>query len=164
MSRKLRFTMLLGVCVVVFGGLMAAWAAARTNRSAVGTWQLDVAKSSSGKMPVPSFEQLVITTDDVDTYKWSLIGTEGHGVTFSKSYDGPVDGQDHPLTSSESGSLIAYTRTPSGSLRWVVKDKDGTVIETASRWLSPDGKLMTIKGTANFSGGAVFISVFDKVK
>jgi hypothetical protein len=115
-------------------------------------------------MPAPSFEQLVITIDDGETYKWSLVGTEGHGVTFSKSYDGPIDGQDHPMTSSEWVSLIAYTRTPLGGLRWVVKDKDGTVIERASRWLSPDGKTMTIKGTANFSGGAAFISAFDKVQ
>jgi len=163
MLRKIRFAMLVGAAVATFAGMMV-WAAERSIQSAVGTWQLDVSKSSSGTMPVPSFEKLVITTDDGDTYKWSLIGAEGHGVTFSKSYDGPIDGNDHPMTSSESGSVIAYTRTASGGLRWVVKDSGGTVIETASRWVSPDGKTMTVKGTANFSGGAAFISVFDKVK
>ncbi len=163
MNRKMRFAMLAGACFIVFAG-MTVLAVEHSNQSAVGTWQLDVTKSSNGKMPAATFEQLVITIDDGNTYKWSLIGTEGHGVTFSKSYDGPIDGQDHPMTSSESGSLIAYTRTLSGILRWVAKDKDGAVIETASRWLSPDGKLMTIKGKANFSGGAAFISVFNKVK
>jgi hypothetical protein len=163
MRSTIRLAMLVGATVVVFAGLMI-WAAERTSQSAVGTWQLDVTKSSNGKMPAPTFEQLVITSDDGDTYKWTLVGTEGHGVAFTKSYDGPIDGNEHPITSSESSSLITYTRTPSGGLRWVVKDKDGATIETASRWLSPDGKIMTIKGTANFSGGAAFISVFDKVK
>lgn len=164
MLRKIRFAILVGATIAIFAGMMV-WAAERSIQSAVGTWQLDVTKSSSGKMmPAPSFEQLVITIDDGDSYKWSLIGTEGHGVTFSKSYDGPIDGQDHPMTSSEGGSVIAYTRTPPGGLRWVVKDSGGTVIERASRWVSPDGKTMTIKGTANFSGGAAYISVFNKVK
>ena len=112
MLRKIRFAMLVGATIAIFAGMMV-WAAERSNQSAVGTWQLDVTKSSSGKMmPAPSFEQLVITIDDGDSYKWSLIGTEGHGVTFSKSYDGPIDGHDHPMTSSEGGSVIAYTRTP----------------------------------------------------
>jgi hypothetical protein len=163
MLTKIRLAMLVGAAVATLAGMMI-WAAERTSQSAVGTWKLDITKSSNGKMPAPTFEQLVITIDDGNTYKWTLVGTEGHGVTFSKSYDGPVDGQDHPMTSSESGSLIAYTRTPSGGLRWVVKDSGGAVVETASRWLSPDGKIMTIKGTANFSGGALFLSVFDKVK
>ena len=164
MLTKMRLAMLVGATIATFAG-MTVWGAARSIQSAVGTWQLDATKSSYGKMmPAPKFEQLVITIDDGDSYKWSLVGTEGHGVTFSKSYDGPVDGSDHPMTSSESASVIAYTRTASGGLRWVVKDRGGTVIETASRWVSPDGKTMTIKGTANFSGGAAFISVFDKVK
>jgi hypothetical protein len=164
MRSKTHLAMLVGATVVVSAGLMV-WAAERSIQSAVGTWQLDVSKSSSGKMmPAPTFEQLVITTDDVDTYKWSLVGTEGHGVTFAKSYDGPVDGDDHPMTSSEGGSVIAYTRTPAGGLRWVVKDSGGTVIEQGARWLSPDGKTMTIKGKANFSGGAAYISVFNKIK
>jgi plastocyanin len=163
MNRKICLAMLIGTSLALFAG-MTVLAVERSSQSAVGTWQLDVTKSSNGKMPAATFEQLVITIDDGNTYKWSLVGTEGHGVTFSKSYDGPIDGQDHPMTSSESGSLIAYTKAPSGILRWVAKDKDGAVIETASRWLAPDGKIMTIKGTANFSGGAAFISVFDKVK
>jgi hypothetical protein len=163
MNRKICLAMLIGTSIALFAGMTVS-AVERSSQSAVGTWQLDVTKSSNGKMPAATFEQLVITIDDGNTYKWSLIGTEGHGVTFSKSYDGPIDGQDHPMTSGESGNLIAYTRTLSGILRWVAKDKDGAVIETASRWLAPDGKIMTIKGTAKFSGGAAFISVFDKVK
>jgi hypothetical protein len=163
MGRKIRLAMLMGACIVVFGGMIAS-AAERSNQSAVGTWKLDVAKSSYGNMAAPSFEQLVITSDDVDAYKWSMVGTEGHGHTYASSYDGPIDGKDHPIKSSEAATMIAYTRTASGSVRWVVKDNAGTTVETATRSLSPDGKTMTIKGTATFSGGANFVSVFDKVK
>ncbi len=164
MGSRIRVAMLMSACVVIFATLTGS-AAERSYQSAIGTWKLDVAKSSYGKMmPAPQFEQLVITGDNVETYKWSLVGTEGHGTTFASSYDGPIDGQDHPIKSSEGASMIAYTRTSSGGLRWVVKDQGGTVIEKATRWLSPDGKTLTVKGTANFSGGALFISVFEKVK
>jgi hypothetical protein len=164
MSSKMRLAMLVAAGIVVFAGLIAS-AAERSNRSAVGTWKLDVAKSSYKNLPTPAFEQLVVTTDDADALKWSLVGTDGRGKTYSSSYDGPIDGQDHPLTSSEVGSMIAYTRTPSDGLRWVIKDTGGNVVKKASGFLSPDGKTLTIKGTANVSGGgAIFMSVFEKVK
>lgn len=164
MSRKIGLVMLVGASIVVLAGMIAS-AAERSNQSAVGTWKLDVAKSSYGNMPAPRFEQLVITSDDLDALKWSMVGTEGHGKTYASAYDGPIDGKDHPMKSSESATMIAYTRTASGGLRWVVKDQGGTVVETATRSLSPDGKTMTIKGTANVSGGgATFVSVFQKEK
>lgn len=163
MSRKFRLAM--QVASVAMLAAMMAWAAERSYQSAIGTWKLDVARSSYGKMmPAPTFEQLVITSDDADAYKWSLVGTEGHGTTYASSYDGPIDGKDHPIKSSEGATMIAYTRTASGGLQWVVKDQGGTVVEKATRSLSPDGKTLTIKGTANFSGGAMFVSVFEKVK
>ena len=164
MNRKIRLAMLAGLCVVVFAGILAS-AAARANQSAVGTWKLDVKKSSYTNIPAPAFEQLVVTTDQPDALKWSMVGSEGHGKTYSSSYDGPIDSKDHPMTSSEASSTIAYTRTASGGVRWVVKDKTGATVETATGQLSPDGRTLTIKGTTTTAQGqAHFISIFDKVK
>jgi hypothetical protein len=164
MSRKIRLAMLVGWCVVILAGTMAS-AAERANQSAVGTWTLDVNKSSYGKMPAPKFEQLVITTDAADALKWSLMGAEPDGKSYTSSYDGPIDSKDHPMTSSEAGSTIAYTRTASGGVRWVVKDKSGATVETATGQLSPNGQTMTIKGTTTTANGKEqFVSIFDKVK
>jgi hypothetical protein len=161
MVRRINLAILLGVC---FGMLVSIGASAAENssgQSAVGKWKLDLAKSSFSNNP-PTFEQLVVFTDDVNAVKWFMTGTEGHGATYTSSYDGPVDGKDHPMKSSETKTMIAYTRT-GGGLHWVAKDKDGVVIETATRFISPDGKTMTIKGTGKYPNGEIrFISVFEK--
>ena len=49
MNRKMRFAMLAGACFLVFAG-MTVLAVEHSNQSAVGTWQLDVTKSSNGKI------------------------------------------------------------------------------------------------------------------
>ena len=159
LARLVTISLLLSVTVL-------AWGAEKSARpSAVGTWKLDVAKSSFGNMPTPKAEQLVVTTDTRDALKWLLVGAEADGKTYASSYDGPIDGKEHPLKSSEAGSMIAYTRTGSGVLHWLVKDDKGAVVETALAALSPDGKTMTIKGTANSPRGEMrFVSIFEKVK
>ncbi|MGC2108358.1 MAG: hypothetical protein WA655_02505 [Candidatus Korobacteraceae bacterium] len=161
MIRRLKLAILLGVCFGVLVTIAASAAENSTGPSAVGKWRLDLAKSSFSNNP-PTFEQLVVFTDDVNAVKWMMTGSEGHGVTYTSSYDGPVDGKDHPMKSSESKTMIAYTRT-GGGLHWIAKNSDGAVIETATRSISPDGKTMTIKGTGKYPNGEIkFVSVFGK--
>ena len=131
-------------------------------QSAVGTWKLDAKKSSYGNMPAPKFEQLVVMEDKPDSLKWNLKGATVDGKTYISSYDGPIDGKDHPLLSNEAASTVAYTRTASG-VQWVTKNKSGAVIETGSSQLSPDGHMLTLKGTAQGPNGKVnFTSVFGR--
>ncbi len=161
----MRSTMLLGVCLLLMVATAAFASEAGSNQSAVGTWKLDVQKSSYGNMPSPKFEQLVVITDEPNSLKWRLTGAEAGGKTFSSSYDGPIDGKDHPMMSSEGGGTLTYTRTPSGGVHWVTKDKTGAVIETGNGALSADGRTLTLKGTVKGpKGESNFVSVFDKVK
>ena len=161
MSCRIKPAILLGFCFAMLAVIAVSAAERNLGPSAVGKWRLDVAKSTFSNNP-PTFEKLVVAVDDVDAAKWFMVGTEGHGVTYSSSYDGPIDGEFHPMKSSESKTTIAYTRT-GGGLHWVAKGKDGAVIETATRSISPDGKTMTIKGTGNYPNGEVkFVSVFEK--
>ncbi|MGA2905863.1 MAG: hypothetical protein ABSD98_18715 [Candidatus Korobacteraceae bacterium] len=153
--------LMVGVCLLT---LAAVDASAATSRSTVGTWKLDVAKSSYGNMPAPKFEQLVIMTDKADALKWNLKGLSADGKSFVSLYDGPIDGNYHPLTSNRTGSTVAYTRTASG-VQWTTKDKSGAVIETGSGQLSSAGDTLTIKGTVMGPGGEQdFISVFQRVQ
>jgi hypothetical protein len=129
----------------------------------VGTWKLDVSKSSYGNMPAPKFEKLVVTTDKFDAVKWILTGASADGKTYISMYDGPVDGNDRPFGNSGVGNNIAYTRAASG-LEWVVKNRSGAIIETGSGLLSPDGNTLTLKGTTQGPKGmADFVSVFERV-
>jgi hypothetical protein len=161
MGRKMFRTLMIGLCLLA---LASVYASAATSRSAVGTWKLDVSKSSYGKMPAPKFEKLVVTTDKPDAVKWILTGASADGKTYISMYDGPVDGKDRPFGNSGVGNNIAYTRIASG-VGWIVKSKSGAVIETGSSQLSADGNMLTLTGTTQGADGkANFVSVFQRVQ
>jgi hypothetical protein len=63
-----------------------------------------------------------------------------------------------------SGGTIAYTRVATG-VQWVIKSSNGSVLETASGQISPEGKTLTIRGTMQGSNGKVnFVSVYNRVQ
>jgi hypothetical protein len=160
MGTKLFRTLTIGICLLAFAAVNAV---AATSRSAVGTWRLDVSRSSYENMPAPKFEKLVVTTDKPDAVKWALTGASNDGKTYISMYDGPIDGKDRPFGNSSVGNSIAYTRAASG-VEWTVRNKSGAVIETGSSQLSPDGNTLTLKGTTQGpSGKSNFISVFERV-
>lgn len=161
MTRKILLIVTLASCWLT---LTAMSAAAASSRSTAGTWKLDVAKSSYGKMPAPKLELLVVTTDQPNAVAWKLTGASADGKTYISMYNGPIDGRYHPLTSSEPGDTVAYTRTAAG-VQWVTKDKNGTVISQGINELSPDGKTLIIKGTAQGpKGRESFVSVFERAQ
>jgi hypothetical protein len=162
-NRKL-FFIVATLCLLTWASLGAfGWVEGSTH-SAVGTWKLDPARSSAGNMPLPKFEQLVITTDDPNAMKWSVKVVSADGKSSIESYDGPTDGKDHPMMSSNGASTIAYNRTSDG-VQWVMKDRTGATIEAASGELSADGKTLTIKGELHVPKGTVnFVSVYNRVQ
>src|SRR5271166_5630684 len=95
MSRRILTAMvvalLLALCVVAF--------AASSGKSSVGTWKLDLSQSSykgtTKGMTTPTFEQLVVTTDEPGALKWNLVGAGADGTSWTSSYDGPIDGKYH---------------------------------------------------------------------
>lgn len=163
MVRRLRFAIVVGACLIISIPLIAS-AAERSLQSSVGSWKLDVAKSNYGNAAAPKSELLVVAAENADSIKWNIMGAMVDGKTYFSSYAGPIDGQAHPMKGSAEGTMIAYTRTAAG-LRWVVKDKNGAVVETASGAISPNDKTLTIKGTTTNNGQETpFVSVFYKIK
>jgi hypothetical protein len=161
MSKRAFAIVITGICLLTMTALNAA---AWEDRSAAGTWKLDLAKSSYGNMPAPKFEQLVVTSDAADSLKWNLKGVGADGKSYISSYDGPTDGKFHAMLSSEGSNTIAYTRKDSG-MSWIVKNKGGQIIETASGQLSPDGNTLTISGAMQGpQGKSAFVSVFNRTQ
>jgi hypothetical protein len=115
-------------------------------------------------MPAPKLELLVVTTDQPNAVAWRLTGASADGKTYTSMYEGPIDGKYHPLTSSEAGDTVAYTRTASG-VEWTSKDKNARVISKGSNELSPDGNTLVVKGTVQGpKGKESFVCVFERVK
>ena len=86
MGKRIFRSLMIGMCLVALATLEAS---AATSRSAVGTWKLNVSRSSYGNMPGPKYEKLVVTTDQPDAVKWLLTGATGDGKTFVSMYNGP---------------------------------------------------------------------------
>ena len=164
-NRRTQFAITVtALCVVSLAGMGFFSRAQAAAKSPMGTWKLNLQKSSFGSLAVPKFEQLVISSETVDSVQWNLKGIGPDGKSYISSYDGPIDGKDHPMHSSGGSTTVAYTRTVTG-VSWVVKSKDGTVVETASSQLSPDGNTLTITGTTHsVKGPAKFISVFNRTQ
>lgn len=143
--------------------IAATLTAVASGRSAVGTWKLDASKSSYGTLPAPKFEQLVITADSSDTLAWKLTGAMGDGRTFTVSFDGPTDGQYHPIVGSNEDHEIAYTRIAGGGMKWSVRTKSGHIFEMGSSHLSADGNTLTRTGTIETrEGRSDFVSVYTR--
>jgi hypothetical protein len=161
-SRSLKVSIM--GCALLVIALSASARISAAGGSAVGVWKLNVQKSAYANMPAPKFEQLVVSTDNPDAIKWNIKEVTADGKSYISSYDGPVDGKDHPIMSMEAGSTVSYLRMGSG-LRWTIKDKHGAVIETGASTLSADGDTLTLSGaTQGATGNAKFRSVFEKVK
>ena len=160
MGRRILAIVMTALCLT----FLAVNAGAATGKSAVGTWKLDVGKSSYEKMAPPKGEKLVVMSDKPDAVKWLLTGASADGKTYVSMYDGPVDNRAHPYGNSALGNTISYMRSPSG-LEWTIKDKNGAIIETGVGHVSEDGNTLTIKGTTvTPNGKANFVSVFDRVQ
>ncbi len=162
MGNKINRILIAGLCMLM---LAAVDASAASSRSAVGSWKLNVAQSSYGKMPAPKAEVLVIAVDKPDALQWKLTGASADGKTYFSYYNGAVDSQYHPMGSSESGDTVAYLRTYYGDVKWTVKYKNGKVIETGASQLSANGDTLTLKGTVEGANGKEnFVSVFERTQ
>jgi len=162
-SRKLALPLASAyVLMLLFLGAFAGIDSAA--QSSVGTWRLDLSKSSFTNTTAPKFEQLVVNTDEADYIKWNLSGVMPDGKSYIESYDGPIDGKSHKVVSINGSSVIAYTRTSTG-LQWVMKDAKGNVVETGAGQVTPDANTLVLKGTITTSTGrARFTAVFNRAQ
>lgn len=164
MRKRISKTAMFLTCFMVLAGLNALARVEASGHTAVGTWKLDVRQSSYHNMPAPRFEQLIITTDDPNATKWTLKGVGDDGKSYLYSYDGPIDGKQHPMLANGGPQSVAYTRTANG-VQWTIKDKSGAIVERATGEVSPNGKVLTIKGISHGpAGDGSYTSVFLRLQ
>jgi hypothetical protein len=156
-------TKMWAMALVVFWLTAAAGIVSASDHSAVGTWKLDISKSSYGTLPAPKYEQLVITADTPDALAWKLTGATADGKTFTVSFDGPTNGTFQPIVGSPADHEMSYTRLPGGGMKFSVRTKSGFVFETGTSHLSADGNTLTRTGTIQGrEGQGEFVSVYTR--
>jgi hypothetical protein len=139
---------------------VAAFAADNT----LGTWKLNVAKSTYTPGPMP-IKSLTITREASDGgVKHTTTGERTDGTAVNASYTAKYDGKDAHVSGNGQYDMIAIKQVNANTLTDERKKTGGSYKATNRIVVSNDGKTMTstTKGTAADGKGFTQILVFDK--
>ncbi len=128
----------------------------------IGTWTLNIAKSTYSPGPAPKSETRTYVMAGQDI-KATSKGVDAEGKATSQAWTINYDGKDRPMTGNPDVDSLSLKRIDAFNYEFTQK-KAGKVVSTGTRVISKDGKVMTIttKGT-NAKGQAINeVVVFEK--
>jgi len=128
----------------------------------VGTWKLNVAKSTF--TPGPGWRSQVRTyraTPGGASVSWTGVGASGD--TMHVSYDYTYDGKDYPMVGSANYDTLNAVPVDARTVKSEEK-RDGKVVGIAMRKVSADGKVLTITDEGTNRKGEKFsqVLVFER--
>ena len=128
----------------------------------IGTWQLNVSKSTF--KPGPAYKSQVRTYSPSGQSLTIVIKTvyaDGRETTMQTT-DRP-DGRDYPVTGSPDADSDSHKQVDSNTATFTLK-RAGKVVQTGSRTVSRDGKTLALKRKGTTAKGENFddVLVFDK--
>jgi hypothetical protein len=148
------------VVVMSFLVFTAVVIAADTN---VGTWKLNLAKSTYSPGPAPKSQTLKIEAWGTDGVKYTADGFGADGKPTHTEFQAKYDGKDYPFTGNPDADVLSYKRIDPNTLEatTTLKGKNTTAIKVV---VSADGKTRTVTQTGtNAQGQALNVSsVYDK--
>lgn len=112
--------------------------------AAIGTWVLDLSKSSFDPGP-PVKEQTRVYEETPAGVKFTLTGVSASGRPMRVEFTARADGKDYPMTGSPSSDTIAITRVDRFTIEAVEK-KDGRVTFHVRRAILGDTMTVTSDG------------------
>ena len=135
------------LCAIALGVGTAAQAA----DPIVGTWKLDVAKSTYKPGPTPKSATAVITAVG-SGIKVAVDAAMPDGTVMKWSYTSARDGKEVPVTGHPAYDAATVTKT-SPTDGTIVYSKAGKQVATAKTAVAKDGKTMTETTTATDAKG-----------
>jgi hypothetical protein len=123
----------------------------------VGTWKLDVAKSTYKPGPAPKSATVVIDAAGKGL-KVAVDAVMGDGAAFKWGYTSARDGKDVPVTGNPNYDTANVTQT-SPTEGTIVYKKGGKAVVTAKTSVSKDGKTLTVTSTGTDPKGQAMNNV-----
>jgi hypothetical protein len=117
-------------------------ALAQATDPVVGTWELNLAKSTFTPGPAPKSETRTYAASGSD-FKLALKGTDGNAKPTSIQASYSMDGREHPIVGSPDADSQSIKRVDALTTEGTLK-KSGKVVQTVRREITKDGKTMTI--------------------
>ena len=124
--------------LVLTGAAVAVWAA----DPVLGTWKLDVAKSTYRPGPPPASETRVCEASP-EGVKVTIVTTDANGKSATIEHPANFDGKDYPVTGSRGAYAISLKKIDDYTSEAILKHAS-TIIGTARRVVSSDGETMTV--------------------
>ena len=143
MENRLLKSLRLPAAILFMGFALSAQAA----DPLVGTWKLNVAKSTYSPGPAPKSITAKIEAAGKGE-KLTADGVRGDDTPIRVEYTAQYDGKDYPISGSPMADTVSLKRLDANTTERTDK-KGGKVVQTLTRKLSSDGKTLTvtIKGT-----------------
>ena len=129
----------------------------------VGTWKLNVAKSTF--TPGPGWQSQTRTyraaPDGGVSVEWIGVGASGEAMHVS--FISRLDGKDYPMAGSANYDTLNARPVDAFTVKSEEK-RDGKIVGIAIRRVSPDGKVLTITDEGTNRKGEKFsqVLVFDR--
>jgi hypothetical protein len=156
-----RFLTTMSAGVLFFAGASAAVAA---THPAIGTWHLNLAKSTDESTDAPPKSETFIFTDSANGVSLTtrIVGTDGKS-TVTKGNPVKWDGTAHPETSDPDHDSITVKPVGAQTIEWAMTKK-GAPVRSGTLTVSRDGKMMTISGASVAANGGktYFNDIFDR--
>ena len=158
-----RQTYLFAMVVVTLVLAIAGTALAQAGSSNLGTWKLNLAKSTfaPGTAPKSAIFTNVVAGAGIKSTSDSV---RADGTAVHSENTEVYDGKDYPISgNSLNGDTVAGTRVDANTLTFVYK-KNGKVTVTSTNVVSADRKTYTItsKGTNTLGQTVNTVALYDK--
>ena len=152
-----------GVLVGIAALIAATAASAQTTEPVMGTWKLDVAKSTYKPGPPPKSSTLTIEPAGKGL-KVAIDAVNADGTPLKWGFTTMRDGKEEaPVTGNPMFDVVTSTRTSENAGTNVYK-KGGKVVMTTKLAISSDGKVMTLTTTGTDPKGQATnnVSIYTK--
>lgn len=152
----------LGAVLATFVSTAALAQKADLYAAALGTWELNVAKSSYSPGPAPKSQRRTYTRAG-QGLKYAATTVEANGTSVTEGWTGEFSGKDFPFTGIPDIDTQAVKAIDELNAEFTLK-KGATVLRSGTRVISSDGKVMTVtvKGTTARGEAVHNVMVFDK--
>jgi uncharacterized ParB-like nuclease family protein len=128
----------------------------------VGTWQLNLAKSTFSPGPAPK-SQTRIYAESAQGITLTVETTAADGKKSTATLTFKDDGKSYPVSGNPDFDMVSATRVDALTLH-STQLKAGAIVGTGVRTVSKDGKTLTFaqKGTHATGGKYDDVSVYDR--
>jgi hypothetical protein len=129
----------------------------------LGTWKLNLAKSTYEPGPPPQSETRIYEAFGKGGLKATFNYVDAQGVKSTRGYSALFDGKDYKYIGTPSFDTIAITRVNANTMTFSLK-KGGAVAQTGTAVLSADGKTRTGTQTGTNAAGQTVhsVTVYEK--